>query len=69
MDLKEVIYETIKSIEQGKESSNIEPKNALMKEIERELITIARNDINNLVKENKIGFGKTLNDKYFYIKK
>lgn len=68
MGLKEVIFEIIENIQQGKENSNIEPKNALMREIERELIIKSRNEINNLVKEKKIGFGKTLNDNYFYKK-
>ena len=34
MGLKEVIFEIIENIQQGKENSNIEPKNALMREIE-----------------------------------
>ena len=62
--------EIIQKIKERKENSRIFPTHAQFKEIlessEKSEIAL-KYELNSLVKENKIGFGRTINDIYFYI--
>lgn len=72
MDL-EVVYSAIATIERRKTEEKIEPSHALFVRDVAPTLAAPLNDIksalNALVKADRIGFGHTINDLYFYTKK
>ena len=67
MDLKDFIYKSIQDTQNEKIMLNKEPNHVLSSEINNTVITEIKKQLNELVKEKKITFGKTLNENYFKI--
>ena len=67
MDLKDFIYKSIQDTQNEKTMLNKEPNHVLSSEIINTVITEIKKQLNELVKEKKIAFGKTLNENYFKI--
>jgi hypothetical protein len=61
------IYEVIEKLSLKKKEQNKHPTFVRCIELRNELGYLPKEELNNLVKEEKIRFGRTLNYKYFEI--
>jgi hypothetical protein len=69
--MKEAAYKAIELIQIEKEEKRIEPSHALFREIYNEIEASSeevKKALNELIKEERITWGNTLNDKCFELK-
>lgn len=59
----------LERLEQAKKNAKVEPCFISQVELLNEVINEAKNEINKLCKDGKIGYRKTLNQNSFYTKK
>jgi hypothetical protein len=67
-DLRTVLLDIIETIERNKIEQHKAPVQATTLEINEELSLRVKAELNNLVGEKKLDFGKTLNSIYFKTK-
>lgn len=63
------LFSILQRLEKAKKNANIEPLHVLQVELLNEVVKEAKDEINKLCKEGKIGYRKTLNQNAFYTKK
>lgn len=56
------VYDIIKQINERKKSARMEPSSALFSEISEEVSKEIKKEINELCKDGKLGFHRTIND-------
>lgn len=59
------VYDIIKQINERKKSARMEPSSALFSEVSEEVSKEIKKEINELCKNGKLGFHKTINELSF----